>query len=401
MKRQKKKNPVIQHWYHIYLNDPSQRNIALEKLANLFKIPIDITRLDQYQMTTCDGSSCLKLIEYQDGKTVSYASYLKGIMEKQSLDCLVQEFHPNYTKCVIYDLTDDKCIKEQITIEDQGYQVTIERDNQESREFFKNFGKRVSMRLSKENEKLYEKTYTKVNNNEIMDEIQTEITYDVQPYSKFGNKVDKYSIKLEKGYIYGINCLEKKEIPMTVTGLCVENAHIPYHIYNPPHLDIGGHNNREYDIDSLMIFQGTNKNVSNFIEIEKKGQDLIIKFYGKTKEQGKTEPIILHLPGISENTITIEELHLIEESLSIYFQGNPLAKIAAEELKQFEFNLLNQKEEMLNPQDFLDCDFNTLGDILANHKEEYIHQLKNDFKIVSKDQRIEKQGLRRTLKKDY
>ncbi|MBR1679351.1 MAG: hypothetical protein IJ704_01745 [Bacilli bacterium] len=401
MKRQNKKNPVIQHWYHIYLNNPSQRNEALIKLANIFKISIDITRLDQYQMTTCDESSHLELIEYIDGKTVSYASYLKGIMEKQSFDCLVKEFHPNYTKCEIYDLTDDTCIKEQITIEDQGYQVTIERDNQESREFFKNFGKRVSMRLSKGNEDLYEKTYTKVNNNKMMDEIQTEITYDVQPYSKFGNKVDKYSIKSEKGYIYGINCLEKKGIPMTVTGLCVENAHIQYDIYMPPHLDIGGHNNREYDIDSLMIFQGSNKGVSNFVEIEKKGFDLVIKFYEKTKEQEKTEPVVLHLSGASDSTITIDELDHIEEILSLYFQGNPLVEIVVEELKHFEAYLLNQREEALNPKDFIECDFNVLEKTIVNQKDEFMRQLKSDFKTLSKDQRILQKGLTRTLKKDY
>ena len=47
MKRQKKKNPVIQHWYHIYLNNPSQRNEALIELAKILLQKPDVLLLDE------------------------------------------------------------------------------------------------------------------------------------------------------------------------------------------------------------------------------------------------------------------------------------------------------------------------------------------------------------------
>ena len=406
MKRQKKKNPVIQHWYHIYLNNPSQRNEALIELAKIFKIPIDRTRIEDYHIIKCDAFYLsLEKEAYKGEEKVTYVSHLKGILDKESLDCQIEERHSNYSKTVIYDLVKNKCLKKIITIKDQDFLATIEHDDKDSKEFFKNFGKKVSLRLFKINqnqpEEIYETTFTKLYSKETVNGMETINTYNVQPNSRYGNKVDKYCLQSDKGYIYGINCLEKKGISMTVTGLCVENAHVPYQIYKPPFLDMRGHNNREYDIDSLMIFQGTYNNVSNFVEIEKKGQDLIIKFYGKTKEQEKTEPVVLHLSGASDSTITIDELDHIEGILSLYFQGNPLVEIVVEELKHFEAYLLNQREEALNPKDFIECDFNVLEKTIVNQKDEFMRQLKSDFKTLSKDQRILQKGLTRTLKKDY
>lgn len=405
MKRQKKKNQVIFNWYNKYNKEPSQKNDALIELAKIFKIPIDRTRIEDYHIIKCDAFNLsLEIEDYKGGEIVTYVSHLKGILDKESLDCQIEERHSNYSKTAIYDLVKNKCLKKMITIKGQDFLATIEHDDKDSQEFFKNFGKKVSLRLFKINqnqpEEIYETTFTKLYSKEAVNGMETVNTYNVQPYSRYGNKVDKHCLQSDKGYIYGINCLEKKGISMTVTGICVENAHGPYQIYKPPFLDMGGHNNTEYDMDSYMIFQGSNKGVSNFVEIEKKGFDLVIKFYEKTKEQEKTEPVVLHLTGTSDSTITIDELDYIEEILSLYFQGNPLVEIVVEELKHFEAYLLNQREEALNPKDFIECDFNVLEKTIVNQKDEFMRQLKSDFEIVSQDSRFRQYNPTRNRKKD-
>lgn len=304
---------------------------------------------------------------------------------------------------------EDKKTTETWSFSNRGYTIEIEQEIPGTHNYGNRFEKKMVIKLSHPNqegllEELYKKGYGQINNEQSkIKSMEYLNTYGRKLYDKNGIKRDTFFYQLEKGCIYGINRVKKPTYPNGVTGLCVENTHLPYQQFQPPQLNLEGHNPKfNDDLNSFVIFKEEDpyQYHSNFIEIEKRGSNLDIKMYSKNINNGESEPVICHLIADAASTITGNDLQKIQTELNQYFGEYPFIEMVLEELEVFKRHLTKEIPEQKKMQDYLDYDFESLEKSTETEKKDFLNQVIKDFETISQDYSRRLKSIARILKKD-
>lgn len=420
LKKIKKKLKKV---YKRYIQDDGDE-VIIREVADVFKIEIDNNRLEDYKIVSMD---CEELrVEILDKKeNISYVgscsrdNYLfselslkPGLMfvnvEEKFLDKVIQKS---------YAIDSSYPLVERVTyFEDDGYELVVEK---EIRDF-------DYCNIINRNDNLviqYQKTFNldnrsvkqilltkryfrdyKYNDNNQTDEIfrtrDRVYTYFSGSCIVEGDDLDGYCYLDRGNIIYGIHGLRKKNNIYRFECVCFENMACDVKKYVPLNLEVSDFKGlANEDVVSAMVFQGSDREKWNKLEIYKTNSSIDIKYRFRMHEENDWKVVNFELPILNDDKIRSEEIDEIVELLTDKL-SNDFGDLVSSELLNFDKKIKVRDGKMeeefsgLDPKVLINMSLEDIVKLLDANPSRYFKVMEDEFEQITglgkKDIRIRK-----------
>ncbi len=394
------------------LGNQTNSKLALIDLGKYFNIPIDSTRIDDYQIKSFDYNIPFMEIEDKRDKT-QYRSIYTGVAE------LLNYFGPEQFNNVtsispkkkeenLYYIGSDKPIISVMTFTDGEYEMIFERETPNNFRVVSNNGVKMAIRycqnLEVQDEKVKQPLLNKIFKQIYQDDMVSGVfeqvyTYGSENYIKWHDCFSKYSGLERDSVIYGVNEFIKKGFCNYMHGVCFENMSVPINPYLPSQIDFMTYPLLEdNNIKSTIIFKfGTGENLHHELQIYKSDNIRILfntkKIHINRQSFKINKEIICNedysLPILDNGNITSAEIQAILSSLNSRIKDEIALEIISNELNTFRTKidirkgLVSEKLDELSPQKFIDKSFADIATLISSQKKEYFQLIKNQFEKVA------------------
>lgn len=395
---------VIKRNYKRYTGERNDGEATLKDVTDLFNIPVDESRLDDYIIKNIDYKIPAIEVLDKETNTIYRSKYtcdadLLNYSAPGSVKFIsVQSFNNNYNTDSIYYIGDNKAIMETITFKKDKYYLTFEKESFHNLGLFSTRGNKVTIRFSQDfmvdnkqkNQLLFNKIFdSSMDSN---DSFEQKFTYGMYNYINAKGKYDKYTYVVNNNVICGNNEYETNDLKKIMRSVCFEDArcelkdYFPMNMYINNFPDIG-----DYDSDSLMLFSGFIDHFINRLAIYK-CNGFFIKYNYETNlsndEKNRDNTVIdnsMYVPMKTAGKITSEEIDILIDYILLEYPNNEFINLAIEDLKCFKNKIdennkeKERDEDLLDPKLFLDKSIAEIADLIASDKDNYFSLIKQQF----------------------
>ncbi len=411
------KRDLIGKIQKIYKQNNFERDI-LTNLANLFRIPIDISRLTDYQIGKIDMDELSLEVLDRKKETSTIATYspyseVLGFASPDNENLLnfikVTSTSPLYKRESIYKTNEETPILERITIRNNEYGLIFERtkpnvirvySRQDGSKFLIKYFKEVKEENNKRNYELLSSIYkTNFLEKKYINFFQRLLIHDT-PETLNKNRPDQFYFDINDNIIVGSRCRHEGYI---IDGACFEN--IDNHslceaLYTP--LDkIKDYSNFDTDSVSFAVLyagysypdRNTNTTYYHDLEITKTMDKLQGKYSVFTP--GKINCILndnFEILNFGNNPL--EEVDTIIKTLYNKYTEDIFIQFIISELERFKEKLELKNglvQEVINPlskEVLINKTFDEIQDLVSTNKDEYFRLVKEQYdSIINNDKK--------------
>lgn len=402
---------AIKRTYKRYIGERTDEKATLTDVAKFFNIPIDESRLTDYQIIKIDFKEpSIEILDTQTDTTftanyTSNADLLNCSGGKVRFISLISTNPQRKLESLSY-IGDETQIITKITFSENEYDLIFEKEMPHSISFFSNSGEKFVVRYLKnmnyENQnvqqflltKIFSSRYSENSYVNFDDSFEQFFTYGLgQHYVERRDDQDKYAYIRNNNLIYGVNKLEKKDTCHYMYGICFESTKMNTKDYFPYNLRAEDYSILNDDkTNSAIIFKGgTGDAHHHSLEIYKTDETTHLKYYVKRNyydECAHTETLVdqqFDLPILNVGNISSEELHSIIATLQEQFKEDDFIRLVSDELKTFGMKMDIRKgfvqEELnpLSPKLLLDKTFDEIQDLVIANKNDYFSLISEQF----------------------
>lgn len=403
------KRDLIEEIKKIYKENTDEK-VVLINLASLFKIPIDASRLDNYQIVKIDFETLS--LEVLDTKTTttfisSYSPYSEvlGWASPDNENLLnyinVTSFTPFCERESIYNVDEETPILERITIHNNEYGLCFERtrpnviraySRQDGTQFLIKYYKEVEDENNKRKDKrvydllssIYKSNYVEKKYINFFNRLL--IHDNEETWSK--NRPDQFYFDMEGNITVGSKFKSERFI---IEGACFEKIDKNSLIEATFNTTQQIKNYSNFDISSIGFatlyagFNYSNKSISyHDLEITKINDKVQVHYKIEERlKQNSIRDIKFELSNLCLEDITLIEIDIIIQELQSRIDSDEFIQYVINELQRFKSKLeikdglVQETISTLSPELLIDKTFDEIQNLVKENRDNY-------FRIISK-----------------
>ena len=381
--------------YSKYIEETSKREIFLMEIAEYFRIPIDESRPNDYEIVSIDYSLniSIKILDKKE-KTKYVSNYVYG--NNDLLNLINVKVISEYKELnILYYRDFTLPVKNSLMLKNGDYNLLIRRERpNDTGMFYLQENDELSIVFSRVNNKsnemeyLLDRKYAKHNG---------EQSYEFEHYYTFPDEVNKVSISqqnyfysIDDNIVYGINYYFDKG---NILGAFFENVKFdgakrcfPDNLYSFTDSEFEDVKtvsaiiilgNYDGDFSKIRVYKTTNNIIGYYEKKVFSANYSIIKIIG---------PVSFKIKNLNEGMITGNEVKYILEYLRSNFVDNNL-NLISDDFEKFANRIDNKKKwmdnDLLSLREFFDKPFEEISAMFEKNKEKYFELFSQQYLQIS------------------
>ena len=419
----------VKRTYKRYTGERTDEKATLSDVAKFFNIPIDESRVEDYQVTKINFYSLE--IEILDTKTnTTYNAHYTMNAElfnsyggEVRYNSLVSTNENRKTESLYY-IGKEEPIITVMTFYKGDYELVFEREMPNFVGTFgtpnERFAVRYLVNVKYKGENVKQNLLTRIFANNYVEEsgyskddyFEQFYTYRTgQNFINCNDNQNKYAYVRDNNLVYAIEKLEPKDIKNYIVGICFENTKMDKS-YTYPH----SISESDYPLlndsrtNSAMIFSSSDYKSPNYtLEIYKDNYSINLKYRIKKsiRQNGViTEAVVeqkMDFPVLNEKNITSEEIKKIVAELQAKYSDDEFIQLVSNELSFFAIKLdiknglIKEDLDPLSPKLLSDKSFDEICDLVSSNKDAYFDLVLEQFETATNIKIKDEKGLIKTF----
>lgn len=415
---------IILKKYENYIDEKDKTN-ALKAIADFFKLPIDISRKDDYLIKELNPSDLS--IEIYDKKTNTTltsnyskdSEFLGMIAYVESISFINVTIKENgIYRHTVYKIGENIPILERLIIHHNGYNLIFKRTTSGAFEMFHRLdGNKLLIMYSKEDGEnqyplvtsIYKTNYIEKNINSFE---RLYITSSMPTYEK--NRPDNFFFDIEGNLVLGSKIETSK---YCIEGACLEKVDengLEEALNYPQEGSLVDYSNLDLSkTSSAILYAGYYYMGHSFndIKITKQSDDIHVEYNITYKDYNRyidnTKSSVFIMPCLNEGNISIAEIDNIIIELQKRYSDNKFIEFVINEILLFKYKLQVKSgltNEVLNPLSsklLFDKSFDEIYSLVTANKDEYFAIANNRFEELTNNYNYLNEESSKTKKKTY
>lgn len=379
------------------------------QIAKMFHIPLDVDRIDDYEIVTCDLSNMtIKVVDRKNDTSFVSTCRKDSEFPKNSYGIIVMETSSDSKIKSFYLNNRAFPIVEEVTVEKDDYRIKHRKEHG-------NFGTKnittYSVAGEAEDEPVEYPLFTNEvskawSNGKYKRQNSRVLTYG-SGYNPFkGNDTkDEEICRTDDNLIYSVN--GSNVLGNFVQGICFYSADLDDSSkiqYMPSGLEVGYFPELfDFDVSSSMMFDSYNNGTYGSIKVLKKKDNFEVEYGKMSVEEGMITDTGFSFPVLSSGNVTSDEIRVLVEQLKSNYPEAVVSSIC-DRLSTFAdevevYSGVKKREDSLMLDSLYEHDIREVRDFLVSNKDTYFDVMNSKFNATVSDSKLNREGAMKLAKK--
>ncbi len=397
---------VIKRAYEQYKSERTDGVTTIADLAKSFNIPIDESRLEDYEIKEINYDDELSMELMDKRNNIVYrAKYIYSYGQKDLRYIDVIATSPSKEVETIYNVGTNNPALTKIAFVDGEYKLTFENEKpNDAGIYYRNPNKKFTIRYSVDNcydknkveDWLLSKTIQKHDDGEFVYDFERTQTNQIEAIKKNLDSQSKHSFIESDNVMYGVDSFQTN-LHNCVKGACFEStkiSHIKEHF--PSSMDLYKPSSKFTDENTMsaIILNGYvgDGNYSE-LEVYKTTEGIVGSYYVKNFSTDEPHKLLeqknnFQLQNLDEGMITSREISYLLENLRSRFKDS-FIELISDDLLEFakkidiRKGILEEDLNLLSPKLFFDKSLEEIENMVESNKNEYFKLARDEYFAMS------------------
>lgn len=379
------------------------------QIAKMFHIPLDIDRIDDYDIVTCDLSNMtVKVVDRKNDTSFVSTCRKDSEFPKNSYGIIVMETSSDSKIKSFYLNNRTFPMVEEVTVEKDDYRIKYRKEHG-------NFDTKnittYSVSGDAENETIEYPLFTNEvskswSKGKYKGQKSRVLTYGsgYNPFKGTDTK-DEEICRTEDNLIYSVN--GSNILGNFVKGICFYSADLDDLSkiqYMPSDFEIGYFPELfDFDVFSSMMFDSYNNGTYGSIKVLKKKDNFEVEYGKMSVEEGSITDTGFSFPVLFSGNVTSDEIRVLVEQLKSNYPEAVVSSIC-EKLSTFAdevefYSGVKEREDSLMLDSLYEHDIHEVRDFLVSNKDTYFDVMNGKFNDTVSDSKLNREGVMVLAKK--
>lgn len=391
----------MQGIYKKYKCDISKNETVLIEATEIFNIPIDRTRMEDYSILNFDINIPSIRINDKKNNTIYTSTYIDN--DTHNVNCVLAESPTRKVENFYYTGSKNP-IKSTATFFNGEYDLVFER------EMFNNdcqmtvsLAKNMEYEGQNIKQQLFNKIYRNVYNNKkktgIFEQEYTYMPEYLMQWDDFEDTQDRYTYMNNDNVIYKTFDLNKKDYCICKYGICFENTKMPIDnfIANKLAGTIKSFPliNQKDIMSAMMINVRTQDGIYHTLQVYKDIEALHVEYntkkhyFGEQYHEETINNVEYSLQNLNNETISSEEIRVILSSLQTKINDPKVLSVILNELNNFSTKIdvkkgnIQGETDKLSPKLFIEKSFEDICALVDANRDDYFKLIQEQYNIMA------------------